>query len=111
MLDDEALEALQQTLHLGQIMTGTVVFAFPWPGTVGLGIDVGLAVPAFVDVLLLPRDVDQWPQLGTVTEFNYLGMVVHHGPPGARQAQIRLQPTDPKFQGPRLLWPRTELNA
>ena len=105
MIDDEALEALQRTLHLGQTLTGTVVFTFPRPGTVGLGIDVGLVVPAFVDVLLLPLDADQWPQLGAVTEFYYLGMVIHPGPPGARPAQIRVQPTDPKFQGPRVLWP------
>lgn len=111
MLDDEALEALQQTLQPGQMMTGTVVFAFPRPGTVGLGIDVGLVVPAFVDTLQLPLDVDRWPPLGASTEFYYLGMVFQSRPPGARPAQIRLQPADPKFQGPRVLWPQTGLDA
>ncbi len=105
MLDDEELGALRQTLHLGQKLTGTVVFAFPKPGTVGLGVDVGLAVPAFVDVLLLPDDPDKWPPLGTVAEFYYLHMVIHDGPPGARPAQIRLQIVDPKFQGTGAVWP------
>lgn len=111
MLDDDALDVLQHTLRLGQIMTGTVVFAFHRPGTVGLGVHVGLPVPAFVDVLLLPLNVDQWPPLGAVTEFYYLGMVVHPGTSGARAAQIRLQPADPKFRGPRVLWPLSGPNA
>jgi hypothetical protein len=49
-------------------MTGTIVWVTR-PGTTGIGVDVGLPVGGFVDVLLLRRDPTRWPAEQTRHDF------------------------------------------
>ncbi|MGW6058628.1 hypothetical protein [Streptomyces sp. NPDC055189] len=78
-------------LPRGTRLTGTVS-VLPWgAGTVGLFVDLGLPVIGFVDMLQLPFDPDDWPDVGTVTEFE-VGTVRFHLEPRSAP-QIRLRPT------------------
>src|SRR5438445_5494816 len=62
---------------------------FPLPSVLGIRVDLGLRVGGFVDVLLLPRDPQRWPQLGSRTDFVIWSM--------DDKPQIRLRPVDPAF--------------
>lgn len=52
-------------------------------------VDVGLPVGGFVDVLLLPRDAQRWPAVGTESEFEVWW--------ADERMQLRLKPLDPAF--------------
>ena len=60
------------------------------PGVTGIGIDLGLPVGGFVDVVLMPRDPGRWPALGVVTTF-----IIWHID---ERPQIRLVPADPRYR-------------
>lgn len=84
----ESWKELRPQLRLGQPLAGTVVWV-PRPGAIGIGVDVGLAVGGFVDVLMLPFDPAQWPTVGTVAEFEIWWF--------DERPQIRLRPVDRRF--------------
>ncbi|MFJ9646410.1 hypothetical protein [Streptomyces sp. NPDC101206] len=84
----DAREELRGQLRLGQRLAGTVDWVHR-PGVTGIGVDLGLAVGGFVDVLMLPRDVTRWPAVGTATDFEIWWM--------DDRPQIRLVPVDPGF--------------
>ncbi|MFD4407409.1 hypothetical protein ACFWPH_32045 [Nocardia sp. NPDC058499] len=69
------LEIARNIYPVGQQVTGTVA-DIPKPGVIGLFVDLGTGTPpwGFVDVLHLPDTPEQWPAVGTITEFE----VVHH---------------------------------
>jgi hypothetical protein len=83
---DDLSEA-RRLLPEGSRITATIR-AVPWPGAVGVFVDLPHGMAGFVDVLSLPRDADQWPQLGQVLEFE----VLQHTP-----GQVELWPLDPRF--------------
>lgn len=87
--DAAAWDRLRSRLSLGQRLTGTVVWV-PQPGVIGIGIDLGLPVGGFVDVLHLPRDHRRWPAVGITTDF-ILWWV-------DERPQIRLVPTEPQYR-------------
>ncbi|MEV6107331.1 hypothetical protein AB0M28_21855 [Streptomyces sp. NPDC051940] len=72
-------------LRFGQVFEGTVV-KVPWPGAIGIFVDIGLSVGGFVDVLLLPNEGENWPAEGTVADFEIWWA-------DSRQ-QIRLKPSN-----------------
>ncbi|MGW5863025.1 hypothetical protein ACWFRJ_12730 [Streptomyces sp. NPDC055239] len=79
-------------LPRGTRLTGTVS-VLPWgPGTVGLFVDLGLPLTGFVDMVRLPLDPEDWPDVGTVTEFEVTAVAFHLEPPRSAP-QIRLRPT------------------
>lgn len=80
---------LRTQLHVGQRLTGRV-FWVSSPGVIGVGVDLGLAVKGFVDVLMLPYDAAQWPTLDTVTEFEIIDI--------DERPQIRLRPVEPSYR-------------
>lgn len=88
-LDSAAWPQLRPRLRLGQTMTGTVVWV-PRPGAIGVGVDLGLPVGGFVDVLHLPLDEARWPAEGTTTDFTIRWM--------DERPQIRLVPVDPRYR-------------
>lgn len=83
--DQEEWDRLREHLYLGQILTGTVVWV-PYPGAIGVGIDLNMPVGGFIDVLLLPRDANRWPTVGSVGNFEIWWMNEY--------PQIRLIATD-----------------
>ncbi|MCG8920727.1 hypothetical protein L6E12_33715 [Actinokineospora sp. PR83] len=83
-----ALDTARQTYPVGDHVTGKVTLT-PRPGAVGLFVDLGRSPTGFVDVLHLPQSVDQWPGVGTVTDFE----VLQH-----RHHQVRLWPLDNAFR-------------
>ena len=85
----EEWDQLRPGLHIGQRLTGTVAWV-PKPGVIGLGVDLGLPIGGFVDVLVLPATADDWPEIGAVAEFEVWAM--HE-----RRPQIRLKPVDPAY--------------
>jgi ribosomal protein S1 len=84
-----AWERLRPYIEIGQQFTGTVVWVLR-PGATGIGVDLGLPVDGFVDVLLLPFDADRWPAEGTVTDFKIWWM--------DDRPQIRLVPVEPLYR-------------
>jgi hypothetical protein len=60
------------------------------PGATGIGVDLGLPVGGFVDVVHLPFDPGRWPALGTVTSFTVWWI--------DERPQIRLVPADPRLR-------------
>ena len=82
----EEWDQLRPGLRIGQRLMGTIAWV-PKPGAIGLGVDLGLPIGGFVDVLLLPGANDDWPEIGTVTEFEVWAM-------DERYPQIRLKPVD-----------------
>jgi hypothetical protein len=83
---DDLSEA-RRLLPEGSQVTGTVG-AIPWPGAVGIFVDLPDGMAGFVDALNLPRGADQWPRPGQVLRFE----VLQHTP-----GQVRLWPLDPGF--------------
>lgn len=81
--------ALRAGLHLGQRVSGRVCW-IPKPGRIGIGIDLGLQVKGFVDVLMLPHDPSLWPTLDTVMEFEIVAL--------DDRPQVRLLPVDPRYR-------------
>ncbi|MER6357925.1 hypothetical protein ABT186_40610, partial [Streptomyces sp. NPDC001634] len=81
-------EETRRRLHFGQRFFGTVV-GVPRPGTIGVFVDIGLAVGGFVDAVLLPRATDRWPAEGTESEFEVWW--------ADERPQVRLKPVDPRF--------------
>ncbi|GHE73673.1 hypothetical protein GCM10017778_68720 [Streptomyces vinaceus] len=79
---------MRRELRFGQVFTGTVV-TVPWPGAIGIFVDIGLSVGGFVDVVLLPSEDEDWPVEGTVAEFEIWWA-------DSRQ-QIRLKPSDSRY--------------
>lgn len=69
-LEDE-LDTSHSLYPIGHHVTGVVV-AIPRPGVIGLFVDLGHPPTGFVDVGTLPLSSDQWPTVGTVTEFEIL---------------------------------------
>lgn len=82
-------DELKARLQLGQFLIGTVVWV-PRPGVIGIGVDLGLPVGGFVDVLLLPNDIRRWPKVGLASEFEVWWM--------DEQPQIRLLPVGPRYR-------------
>jgi hypothetical protein len=87
--DADAWQQLRPQLRLGQELTGTVAWMIR-PGATGIGVDLGLPVGGFVDVVQLPFDPGRWPALGTVTSFTVWWI--------DERPQIRLVPTDPRLR-------------
>ena len=87
--DQHTWDRLRAGLKLGQRITGTVAWV-PRPGAVGIGVELGLPVGGFVDVLMLPRDETKWPARGTTTDFWIWWM--------DERPQIRLVPVNPAYQ-------------
>lgn len=81
------LEIARRTFPIGLHVTATVTL-IPRPGAVGLFVDLGQPPWGFVDAAYLPESPEQWPAVGTITEFE----VVHHTHDGH---QVRLLPLDP----------------
>ncbi|WP_157878200.1 hypothetical protein [Streptomyces torulosus] len=80
-------------LPQGARLTGTVS-ALPWgPGLTGMVVDIGRPVGAFVDVLHLPREAEDWPAVGTVTEFEVVTIRFYLEPGTCPGLQLRLRPT------------------
>lgn len=78
-------------LPRGTRLTGTVS-ELPWgPGRTGLFVDLGLPIEGFVDLGHLPLDPEDWPGVGTVTEFEVTTVRFNFALRGA--PQIRLRPT------------------
>ncbi|WP_148351050.1 hypothetical protein [Actinomadura syzygii] len=67
-------------------MTGTVVWV-PRRAYAGIGVELGLPVGGFVDVLHLPDDFTRWPVEGTTCDFTIWSI--------DERPQIRLMPADP----------------
>ncbi|MGW4196470.1 SUKH-3 domain-containing protein [Streptomyces sp. NPDC005004] len=61
----------------------------PNPGATGIFVDIGLPVGGFVDVLLLPRASERWPEEGTVAEFEVWW--------ADERPQVRLKPVARQF--------------
>ncbi|MFE2100825.1 hypothetical protein [Streptomyces sp. NPDC059468] len=87
VVTDAEWERIRRSLRFGQAFRGTVA-KVPRPGSIGIFVDIGLAVGGFVDVLLLPEQEDLWPAEGTVADFEVWRA-------DSRQ-QIRLKPSDPR---------------
>ncbi|MFB7090388.1 hypothetical protein [Streptomyces sp. NPDC056296] len=87
----------------GSLVTGTVT-ALPWgPGLTGLVVDIDRPGRAFVDFGQLPPRGEDWPPVGTVTEFEVV-QIRFDVRPERPDLQIRLRPTAvPPPGGP---WPR-----
>ncbi|MFB7215643.1 hypothetical protein [Streptomyces sp. NPDC056255] len=85
---DNAWDELRGQLRLGQRLAGTVDWVHR-PGVTGIGVDLGLAVSGFVDVLMLPRDATRWPAVGITADFEIWWM--------DDRPQIRLMPVDRGF--------------
>lgn len=92
------LNAARTTYPVGEHVVGTVT-KIPRPGAIGLFVDLDQPPTGFVDVLHLPRSVDQWPAIGTVTEFE----ILQH-----RRGQVRLWPLDAAFRSSTARVPMTE---
>ena len=60
------------------------------PGAAGIGVELGLLVGGFVDVIHLPSDPGRWPAIGTAT-----GFVIWWTD---ERPQIRLMPADPRYR-------------
>jgi hypothetical protein len=75
-------------LDVGSVVAGTVSI-IPRPGAIGLFVDLGDAPQGFVDVLSLPRQLAEWPPVGTKITFE----VLTRSP-----RQIRLWPLEPRFR-------------
>ncbi|MFC4518383.1 MULTISPECIES: hypothetical protein [Streptomyces] len=88
MVTDAEWERIRGNLRFGQVLRGTVANV-PRPGAIGIFVDIGLGVGGFVDVLLLPKQVQRWPVEGTVTDFEVWWA-------DSRQ-QVRLKPSDPHY--------------
>ena len=86
--DQDAWANIRASLQVGQHLSGTIVWV-PQPGIIGIGVDLGLPVGGFVDVLLLPHDPQRWPELGSHADFEIWSM--------DDRPQIRLRPLDPTF--------------
>jgi len=82
------LDAARTTYPEGDHVAGTVT-QIPYPGAIGLFVDLGRPPGGFVDALHLPISADRWPAVGTVTEFE----VLQHRP-----GQVRLWPLDAGFR-------------
>ena len=82
------LDTARLRYPVGAHVTGTITL-IPRPGAIGLFVDLGAPPTGFVDVLHLPRSVDRWPGVGTVTDFEVLQ---HH------HRQVRLWPLDGAFR-------------
>ncbi|MEC3919282.1 hypothetical protein [Nocardia sp. CDC160] len=89
------LDAARRIYPVGDHVVG-VVTLIPRPGAIGLFVDLGCPPFGFVDVLNLPESIDQWPTVGTVTEFE----VLQH-----MHRQVRLWPLDTAFQSSTAVWP------
>ncbi|MFB7654640.1 MULTISPECIES: hypothetical protein [unclassified Streptomyces] len=87
-MTDAEWARIRRGLRFGQVFEGTVV-RVPWPGAIGIFVDIGLSVGGFVDVLLLPGTSDDWPVEGTVANFEIWWA-------DSRQ-QIRLKPSDSRY--------------
>ncbi|MFD5420050.1 hypothetical protein ACFWJT_18730 [Streptomyces sp. NPDC127069] len=79
---------IRRGLRFGQVFEGTVV-KVPRPGAIGIFVDIGLQVGGFVDVLLLPEQSDDWPEEGTVAEFEIWW--------ADSRRQIRLKPSGSRY--------------
>jgi hypothetical protein len=85
----DAWPHLRPQLRLGQALTGTVAWMLR-PDVAGIGVDLGLPVGGFVDVIRLPFDPGRWPAIGTVTSF--VTWWIDERP------QIRLMPAELRYR-------------
>ncbi|WP_280419498.1 hypothetical protein [Nocardia carnea] len=92
---EEELNAAHNLYPIGDHVTG-VVTHIPRPGAIGLFVDLGRSPIGFVDVMNLPLSADQWPAVGTMTEFE----VLQH-----RRGQVRLWPLDSALRSSRAGFP------
>jgi len=79
---------IRRGLRFGQVFEGTVV-RVPRPGAIGIFVDIGLSVGGFVDVLMLPKQSEDWPTEGTVADFEIWW--------ADSRRQIRLKPSDSHY--------------
>ncbi|MEU0506236.1 hypothetical protein [Nocardia sp. NPDC005998] len=80
-------------LPVGTRVSGTVI-ALPWDaGRTGLFVDIGSVAHGFVDQLDLPRNPQQWPQVGTVVSLEVTTLRVDlYSLFGWTNIQVRLRP-------------------
>jgi hypothetical protein len=95
---DLELDAARRTFPVGDHLTGKVTL-IPHPGAIGLFVDLGQEPTGFVDGLHLPKSADQWPAVGTITEFE----VLQH-----MRRQVRLWPLDDAFRSSTARFPMSE---
>ncbi|MGC5020070.1 hypothetical protein [Micromonospora sp. DT47] len=88
MMEPNQLDAAGRRFPVGAHVVGQVV-RIPRPGAIGLLVDLGQKPEGFVDVLVLPHEPTEWPQVGTVMTFE----VLQHTP-----GQVRLLPLDEQFR-------------
>lgn len=84
----DELSAVRRRFPRGTRVRGTVTGI----GPAGVAVDLGDAIPGWVDVLLLPEAPSQWPPIGRTGLFE----VLQH-----RRSEIRLFPLDAGMQGQR----------
>lgn len=87
-MTDAEWTRIRRGLRFGQAFEGTVV-RVPRPGAIGIFVDIGLSVGGFVDVLLLPKQSEDWPTEGTVADFEIWW--------ADSRRQIRLKPSDSHY--------------
>lgn len=82
-------------LPAGTRVSGTVT-AVPWgPGRTGLFVDIDSVAPGFVDLIDLPRDDEDWPQVGSVLSLEVTTVRISlHSLYGHSDIQVRLRPVE-----------------
>ncbi|MDI3417419.1 hypothetical protein [Streptomyces luteolus] len=93
-------------LPVGLRLSGTVEL-LPWgAGVTGLFVGLGLPVLGFVDMGHLPREPGLWPSVGTVGEFEVVGVRLNCAAESRSQPQVRLRPRPAAAPGPAAPSPR-----
>lgn len=95
---DQELDNARRTFPVGEHISGKVTL-IPKPGTIGLFADLGREPGGFVDVLHLPMSTQEWPPVGTVTEFEVLTHT---------RGQVRLWPLDDAYRSSTARLPMSE---
>ncbi|MFH9616510.1 hypothetical protein ACH4MM_22775 [Streptomyces pratensis] len=88
MVTDADWVRIRRGLRFGQVFEGTVV-RVPRPGAIGIFVDIGMGVGGFVDFIMLPERSEDWPEEGTVTDFEIWW--------ADSRRQIRLKPADSRY--------------
>ncbi|MDQ8705600.1 hypothetical protein RCO28_24335 [Streptomyces sp. LHD-70] len=87
-------------LPVGLCLSGTVEL-IPWgAGFTGLFVGLGLPMLGFVDMGQLPGEPELWPSVGTVGEFEVVGVRLNCSAESRSQPQVRLRPRPAAAPGP-----------
>src|SRR2546430_13640622 len=96
-MPDDKLSAVRRRFPRGTRVRGRVSGFPAGVGRAGAAVDLGDAIPGWVDVLLLPEDPSEWPEVGRTGVFE----VLQH-----RGDEIRLFPLDAGMRGQRCRYSR-----